>query len=151
MGANGQGRFSQGKIHALLELISNWHHRVVLPLRRMRQQLKYYSKAANEIMFKEELSAEQAEQLMLADAFWFVTRTIKSPPQKVADIGRSIAAYCSVMEVRIDDLFRDAVVSVLRVMYSMLSQQEIESIVQKLLQPQLKMAGSVGTQLSLEL
>lgn len=150
VGANGQGRFSQGKVKTILEIISNWHSRVVLPLRRMRQQLKNHCESAKEIIFEEELSAEQAEQLMLADAFWFISRTIKSPPQKVADISRSIVAYCTVMEVKIDEQFRRAMVEVLQLMYPMLLEGEIQTITEQVLQPQPRMAGSVGTQLSLD-
>jgi uncharacterized protein (TIGR02444 family) len=150
-GFNGQGRLNQGRVRYLQSVVGHWHERVVKPLRRLRKLAKSHSRELCDNLFEEELLAEQAEQLMLADALWHISYRIKSPSQKMADICRSLLAYCNVAGVKINSEVCNHLKVLLYVMFPMLDSAEISAVSEYQLLNKQRMVGSVGTQLSLDL
>ncbi|MDQ2993717.1 MAG: TIGR02444 family protein [Pseudomonadota bacterium] len=154
---NGQGSLNQARVRELLLRIRPWHERVVLPLRRIRDRLKphvdsiLWAKNVRQAVLLEELEAEHAEQLMIADNALFDDTYTKTPPQKCADICRSMVAYCRAMRADLDPEACDAFAEILAVMFRQLSLAELLKLCRKRLLHRRHRGGTMGTQLWIDL
>lgn len=153
-GVNAQGGLSQLKILTLLKVVAPWHHKVVLPLRRLRKRLKavdeeHFQQLRSQIL-QEELHAEHIEQLLIYDQIWHFKQRIKSPVQKIGDISRSIASYCHVLQVKADVELSQLIAKLLMVLFPRLSEEEIMQICSQRLDQHPNMMKVVGTQLWLD-
>src|SRR5688572_7909660 len=75
-----QGRFNKQEIRQIVTNIQAWHDRIVLPLRRIRQQLKPVKESkwqmVRQEVLKQELFAEQIEQHFLLEKVIFKPRPV---------------------------------------------------------------------------
>lgn len=154
---NGQGSLNLTRVRDILLRIRPWHERIVMPLRRIRERLKphvetvLWVKNVRQSVFLEELEAEHAEQLLIAESGAFDPQTEKTPSQQCADICRSMVAYCRVMRTDLDSQACDAVAAILSVMYSQLPEQSLLKLCRKRLQHRRRREGTTGTQLWLDI
>lgn len=152
----GQGGLAQGKLLTILERVVNWHNKVVLPLRRVRDTLKkkvqnQAVEALRKEILQEELHAEQIEQMMLYEAQWTVGERKRTPAKKAADICRSMTSYCYLLHVKADDSLGHTLNRLMKALLPELDEQDIAKISSQRLHNHPKMSKVVGTQLWLDL
>lgn len=154
---NGQGSLNQTRVRDILLRIRPWHERIVLPLRRIRERLKpfvesiLWVKKVRQAVFLEELEAEHAEQLLIAESGVFDPQSDKTALQQCTDICRSMVSYCRVMRTDLDQQACDAVAAILSAMFSQIPEQALTKLCRKRLQHRRRRGGTTGTQLWLDI
>ncbi|MBA2653570.1 MAG: TIGR02444 family protein [Gammaproteobacteria bacterium] len=138
-----QGRIPKSDLKQILINIQPWHDRIVLPLRRIRQQLKEqlnppWPEIRNEIL-RQELASEQIEQLIMLEQYAYKTRPIRTTFQKIIDICKNIAVYCHLLQVYLDASDCSSISNVLGTIFSKIDHEDIlrycmEHLIEKELQ-----------------
>lgn len=146
----GQGGLTQKKIRALLTLIAPWHNKVVLPLRRLRNQLTREHELYRSIL-EEELNAEHIEQTLMYEKLWIVDPKVRSQSQKVVDSCRSLASYCFLAHAKAENEMAILVVDLLCALYPTLPREDIEQVTAERLHEHPKMTKVSGTQLWIDI
>lgn len=125
-----QGKLGRGQLKKMLLNIQPWHERIVLPLRRIRQQLKsqlHHSWVAGvrKEICEHELFAEQVEQYILLDDFVYEAKPIRTTLQKITDICKSIATYCHLVHVFLDIRDCESISRLLGTIFSKIDREDI--------------------------
>jgi uncharacterized protein (TIGR02444 family) len=124
-----QGRLNKAEIKQILTRIQYWHDLVVVPLRRIRQQLKEVSNspwpAIRQDILKNELVCEQIEQLLFLDDFVNKTKPVKNNTQRLIDICKNIAMYSQLLRVYFDEKDCHEMGQILSVIFSKIDQETV--------------------------
>ncbi len=124
-----QGRLTKIELRQLLVNVQSWHDRIVLPLRRLRSQLKSAQAhpwpAIRAEVLKHELFSEQIEQLILLEGVVFKAQSVRTSTQKVRDICKSIAAYCQTIQIFCDTKDCVLITQILQTLFPKIDQKNI--------------------------
>lgn len=124
-----QGRLTKIELRQLLVNVQSWHDRIVLPLRRLRSQLKSAQAhpwpAIRAEVLKQELFSEQIEQLILLEGVVFKAQSVRTSTQKVRDICKSIAAYCQTIQIFCDTKDCVLITQILQTLFPKIDQKNI--------------------------
>lgn len=124
-----QGKLTRIELRQLLTSIQSWHDRIVVPLRRLRWQLKSkkippWSDIREELL-KQELLSEQIEQLILLENVVFKVRPVRTSTQKIKDICKSIDSYCQTMQIFCDTKDCELITQTLQTLFPKIDQKNI--------------------------
>ncbi len=121
-----QGRLSKAQLKLVLSSIQPWHERIVLPLRRLRQQIEIKGVepwiTIRKQVLENEIASEHVEQLLLVENFAFKERTIRNNFQKMIDICKSISSYCQLLQIFLDHNDAQTICSILCTVFSKIDQ-----------------------------
>lgn len=128
-GCNDQGRLSKVELRKMLCNIQSWHDLIVVPLRRIRLQLKPITspdwQEVRKVVLKHELVAEQIEQLIMIENLIFGTKPAKNNIQRIVDICKNIAVYYQVMHLSCDLRDGELISLILHTLFPKIDQKNI--------------------------
>lgn len=124
-----QGRLSKSALKQILISIQPWHDGIVLPLRRIRRQLKTTTKPSLLEIYREvsshELVAEQVEQLIMIENVTYETKAVRTNFQKIIDICKNISTYCHLLQIFLDAKDCWHICTILVTLFSKIDQEDI--------------------------
>jgi uncharacterized protein (TIGR02444 family) len=152
----GQGRLAKTELGQLLQAIYPWHERIVMPLRRLRQNLNkhYVQKPDKKLLYDESLEtevfSELIEQHMLAQAIVFQTKPIRTTVQKITDTCKNIIAYSQKIQITMEVGDHIEVAEIISAIYPQIENESIVQCCQQLFTTK-DSNGSMASQLPLDL
>jgi hypothetical protein len=98
----GQCRLTRQEVRKLIEMITTWHARIMLPLTQWQILFaKAPKNLVQEIAATREL-ANRLEQTMLTDVPLEYSRSVRAPIQKFSDACKNIATYCKAKQISLN-------------------------------------------------
>lgn len=116
-----QGRIRKAGFIKLQESVQSWHERISSALQTLLESTKIMQKRNVEFLtetLEEELQfAIAIEQKLLADALMCDFPLPRSEAQQLADASYNIANYYKVLQMRLDEKTRDALIALLQFVF----------------------------------
>lgn len=120
-GATGQGRLSKNDLIKLHQASHLWHQNTVLPLRRLCQQLEKQPKIdtfdIREALRAEQIAAEKAEQLMLANTIWQTSQVLPIK-RRILDVCKNYATLAQYSNTRLNTTGQQHIIKIIKSCFS---------------------------------
>lgn len=133
----GRGRLQQNDFIKIAGLLNRWHLSITQCLRHMRRLIaKAFIpekiQACKQIIFTNELAAEQIEQLMLANYFAQLVATQRTTLQKVTDSIASITTYARSLGIAYTEQDLQAIQQILMHIFPKIAINDLKQICEPL-------------------
>lgn len=98
----GQCRLTKQEVRKLIETITTWHARIILPLTQWQMRFAKMTKSLQQELSATRELANRLEQTMLTDVPLEFSRSIRTPIQKFSDACKNIATYCKAKQISLN-------------------------------------------------